>query len=338
VGKIAWHRLTAWAISAFTRVFDALWAPGAIFAHAVGIGEGAVAHPGEETTAMARQKFLAAVAAAAVLAATLSAAQAFDETKYPNLKGQWTRFVVPGLGGQPSFDQTKPWAFGQEAPLTPEYKSILEKSIADQATGGQGNFTGYGCLAYGMPMMMTAFYPQEYVITPETTYIVMYHVDGGRRIFTDGRDWARDLEPTYVGYSIGRWLDEDGDGRYDVLEVETRGPFKGPRVYDGSGLPLHYDNQSIFKERIYVDKSNPNLLHDEITVIDHALTRPWTVDKRYRRNTSRQPVWPEYVCAENNVQVRIGDEYYYLSAGHLLMPTRKDQQPPDLRYFQHSTK
>jgi hypothetical protein len=27
VGKIAWHRLTAWAISPFTRIFDALWAP-----------------------------------------------------------------------------------------------------------------------------------------------------------------------------------------------------------------------------------------------------------------------------------------------------------------------
>jgi hypothetical protein len=287
---------------------------------------------------MRSRNLFGALIGCATFAVTLSAAQAFDESKYPNLKGQWNRFILPGLGGQPSFDQTKPWAFGQEAPLTPEYTSILEESIADQAKGGQGNFTGYGCLAYGMPMMMTAFYPQEYVITPETTYIVMYHVDGGRRIFTDGRDWPRDLEPTYVGYSIGRWLDEGGDGRYNVLEVETRGPFKGPRVYDGSGLPLAYDDQSIFKERIYLDKSDPDLLHDEITVIDHALTRPWTVDKRYRRNTGPQPVWPEYVCAENNVQVRIGDEYYYLSAEHLLMPTRKDQPPPDLRYFHHSAK
>jgi len=49
-------------------------------------------------------------------------------------------------------------------------------------------------------------------------------------------------------------------------------------------------------------------------------------------------VWPEYVCAENNLQVRIGDEYYYFSADHLLMPTRKDQPPPDLKYFQHSVK
>jgi hypothetical protein len=109
------------------------------------------------------------------------------------------------------------------------------------------------------------------------------------------------------GYSIGKWVDEDGDGRYDVLEVETRGPFNGPRVYDAIGLPLHRDNQSIFKERIYLDKADPNTLHNEITVIDHALTRPWTVDKRFVRNTTLQPVWPKYVCSEHNERVAIGD-------------------------------
>jgi hypothetical protein len=51
-------------------------------------------------------------------------------------------------------------------------------------------------------------------------------------------------------------------------------PFKGPRDYDGTGLPLHFDNQSIFKERLYRDRTDPKILHDEVTVIDHALTRP----------------------------------------------------------------
>jgi hypothetical protein len=93
----------------------------------------------------------------------------------------------------------------------------------------------------------------------------------------------RNIVPTYSGYSIGRWIDEDGDGQYDVLEVETRG-FKGPRAYEETGLPLHFGNQAIFKERIYRDKADPNILHDEITSIDHALTQPWTVDKRYVHN------------------------------------------------------
>src|SRR5207302_3923874 len=80
-----------------------------------------------------------------------------------------------------------------------------------------------------------------------TTYILIGENDHYRRIFTDGRDWPPDIEPTYQGYSIGKWIDEDGDGVSDVLEVETRGPFKGPRAYDASGLPLHFDNQSTLK-------------------------------------------------------------------------------------------
>jgi hypothetical protein len=184
-----------------------------------------------------------------------------------------------------------------------------------------------------MPMMMQAFYPQEYVITPETTYILINEVDHGRRIFTDGRDWPKEIEPTYQGYSIGKWIDEDGDGSYDVLHVETRGPFKGPRIYDGTGLPLHHDNQSVLKERIHLDKADPNVLHDEFTVIDHALTRPWTVDKRYSRGTDRQPVWPEFVCGEGNLHIRVGNEDYFVSGDGLLMPAKKDQSAPDLRYF-----
>ena len=123
-----------------------------------------------------------------------------------------------------------------------------------------------------------------------------------------------------------------------MLEIETRGPFKGPRAYDPAGLPLAFDNQSIFKERIHLDKANPNILHNEMTVIDHALTRPWTVDKKYLRNPGPRPVWPEYYCGENNAQVSIGKENYFLSADGLLMPARKDQAPPDLRYFSQTQK
>jgi hypothetical protein len=123
-----------------------------------------------------------------------------------------------------------------------------------------------------------------------------------------------------------------------VLEVETRGPFKGPRAYDATGLPLHFDNQSVFKESFFLDKTDPNILHDVITVIDHALTRPWTVDKTYRRNPNPRPDWREFYCVEGNVHTVIGKENYYLSADGLLMPAKKDQAPPDLRYFKRSSK
>src|SRR6266566_6530690 len=227
-----------------------------------------------------------AIAAAGVAMAMMTGAvQAADGARYPDWKGAWTRWFPPGsvlepnggftAGGQPSHDQTKPWGRGQEAPLTPEYQKVFEESLADQAAGGQGNFFDHAvrCMPGGMPLMTIAFGAIEFIVTPETTYIAPGGGEPLRRIYTDGRDWPTDLDPapTYAGYSIGRWIDEDGDGVYDVLEVETRGPFKGPRAYDATGPPLHFDNQSVFRERIFRDKADPKILHDVITVIDHAL-------------------------------------------------------------------
>jgi len=128
-------------------------------------------------------------------------------------------------------------------------------------------------------------------------------------------------------------LDTDGDGAYDTLEVETRN-FKGPRTYEPSGIPLHHDNQSIIKERIYLDRANKDLMRNEITTIDHALMRPWTVIKTYERD--RKVRWFEDNCEENNNYVGIAGEYYFLSGDGYLMPTKKDQAPPDLRYFKQT--
>ncbi len=281
-----------------------------------------------------RSSIIAIILAAQIVPVWTARAQ--DASRYPDLRGQWNRFVVRGVRGQPSFDQTQSWGPEQGAPLTPEYRAIFEKSLADLDAGGLGNNADRArCGPSGMPLMMVAFRPLEFVVTPERTYVLVGDQEQPRRIFTDGRDWPKEITPTYSGYSIGRWI-ADADGRYRVLEVETRG-FKGPRVYDSSGLPLDYDNQSIFKERIYLDKANANILHDEITVIDNALTRPWTVDKRYTRDADPLAEWFESVCTEYNAQVFIGKDNYFLSADGYLMPARKDQPPPDLRYFKRAT-
>jgi hypothetical protein len=169
------------------------------------------------------------------------------------------------------------------------------------------------------------------------TRILIGHVHDSRRIYTDGRPWPDDIEPSFAGYSIGRWIDTDGDGRFDLLEVETRG-FKGPRVFDASGIPLHSDNQTIVKERIYQDRNNPDVLYDDITTIDHSLTEPWTVLRKIGRVNAEQPVWNEAICAEGNNHVGIANETYFLSGDGYLMPTRKGQAPPDLRYFKRSSR
>ena len=97
-----------------------------------------------------------------------------------------------------------------------------------------------------------------------------------------------------------RWIDTKRDGRYDVLEVETRN-MKGPRAFDASGLPLHADNQTIVKERYTFDGNTPNVITNEVTVFDHALTRPWTVTKRCRRDPNPRPWWVEDNCMENTI-------------------------------------
>jgi hypothetical protein len=270
------------------------------------------------------------LALAAALMLTAAGAQA-EEKRYPDWKGEWIT-VIPRLPGQQlRFDPNKPFGAGQEAPLTEEYKKIYQENLAEVAKGSQGLFLYHAsCMPAGMPTMMSAG-THELIITPDTTYIVAG--TDFRRIFTDGRPWPADLEPTYQGFSTGRWVDEGGEGVYNVLEVETRGPFKGPRSYDATGLPLAFDNESIFRERIFRDKSKPNILHDVITVIDHALTRPWTVDKTYRHGTEKYPNWSRVTCLEGTAYVTIGKEFYLVSDDGYLMPTMKGQQPPDPKYF-----
>jgi hypothetical protein len=228
-----------------------------------------------------------------------------------------------------SRDPARRGGLAQEAPLTPEYRAIFEVSLEDQAAGGRGNNYRSSCVLDGMPRIMTLTAPMEILIQPTVTFFIFQEAFV-RRIHTDGAAMPESELPSFQGYSIGKWIDEDHDGRYDVLEVETRN-FKGPRALGSSGLPLHKDNETVVHERIYVDKAIADVLHDEITTLDHAFTRPWTVDKTYVRE--RNPRWTEYNCQPPPDAVFIGFDEYRLSADQKLAPMRPGQAPPDLSYF-----
>ena len=268
------------------------------------------------------------VVVGAVLIVAIATASAHDESKYPDWSGQWRR--PEGLGIQ--WDPSKRLGRDEQAPLTAEYQRIFEAGLADQAAGGQGNDPTYTCIPPGMPRAMTVVFPMEIVIQPQVTYILLEYVPMIRRVYTDGRPIATEEEPSFLGYSVGTWLDTDGDGKFDTLEMETRN-FKGPRTFDASGIPLHEDGQTVVRERMYLDKTDKAMLRDEITTIDNALTRPWTVMKTYRRDLSGKPIWLEYSCAEGNHHVVVGKQNYFVSGDGFLMPTRKDQKAPDLKFF-----
>jgi hypothetical protein len=264
-----------------------------------------------------------ALAAIAVGVAVLTPIPGVAET-YPDFEGQWRN---PGVGE--AWDPTKPRGLAQQAPLTPEYQAIFEASLKDQAAGGHGNNYHSSCVLDGMPRIMSLAAPMEILVEPRLTFFI-FQAAFVRRIHTDGASMPEAELPSFQGYSIGKWSGEDGDGRYNVLEIETSN-FKGPRAMDPTGLPLHKDNQTVVRERLYLDKDNKDLLHNDITTIDDAFTRPWTVAKTYVRDPN--PRWAEYNCQPLPGSFFIGHDEYRLSSDGKLMPLYEGQAPPDLHYF-----
>jgi hypothetical protein len=283
-------------------------------------------------TAMLFRNPLGVIALAAALLMTVAAAKAHDESKYPDWSGQWRR--VPD-GGPPRYDPSKRDGPGQQAPLTEEYKRIHEASMKEQSEGKQGLYLrSVKCIPMGMPYTMSIVFPFEFVITDKTTFILFEIMTSQpRRIYTDGRPWPQDVDPaarTFNGLSMGKWIDDDGDGKYDVLESETRF-MRLPRTFDQTGIAFHEDGKGVITERIYLDKTNPKFLYNEMTTVDSALTRPWSVKKKYERLPRVD--WVENNCTEGNSDVVVGKEQYMVSGDEMLMPTRKNQPAPDLRYF-----
>jgi len=264
-----------------------------------------------------------ALTAIALAVAMLALAPAIAQT-YPDFESQWR-----SGGDGDAWDPAKPAGLAQQAPLTAEYQAIFEASLKDQAAGRRGNNYRSSCVLDGMPRLMSLTAPMEILIQPGLTFFIFQEAFA-RRIHTDGKPMPDSEPPSFQGYSTGRWIDAHGDGRYDVFEIETRN-FKGPRAMDSTGLPLHKDNETVVRERLYLDKTNTDRLHNEITTIDHAFTRPWTVTKTYVRE--RNPRWREYNCQIAPGAVFIGLDEYRLSPDGKLKPLYEGQPPPDLGYF-----
>ena len=105
-------------------------------------------------------------------------------------------------------------------------------------------------------------------------------------MFTDGREFGADLNPAWLGHSIGRW---DGDD----LVIDTRG-FNGKTWLDQAGNPTTDALHVIERYR----RRNVGTLQVQITIDDlKAYTRPWTVTEEFRLLTDGELF--EFIC-ENN--------------------------------------
>src|ERR1700722_16230749 len=100
-----------------------------------------------------------AIALAAAPGMSAAGAQDVDHAKYPEMRGTWVR---PGAA---QWDPTKPAGLRQQAPLTAEYQAIFENNLNIAKSGGQEYNPQVNCLPAGMPRVMIAYDPLEFIVT-----------------------------------------------------------------------------------------------------------------------------------------------------------------------------
>ena len=145
------------------------------------------------------------------------------------------------------------------------------------------------CLPHGVPRInANGLFPIKIVQTPSLVVILYEQLNLFRQVFLDGRTWSDDLNPTWLGYSTGRW---EGD----TLVVDTRG-FNGKTWLDtqkgrAASEALHV------VERFRRTKVGD--LEVVVTIDDpKTYAKPWTTTAQH---FTLQPATDllEFICNEN---------------------------------------
>jgi hypothetical protein len=146
--------------------------------------------------------------------------------------------------------------------------------------------TGW-CIPGGVPRSNSVPYPFKIVTTPTITYVLYEAVQSFRQIFTDGRAFPKDPNPTWLGYSVGHWEGDD-------FVVHSTG-FNENSWLDNAGLP---GTESLQVTERWVRRNLGEM--DIITTITDpkAYTKPWTVTLPLKLLPDTELL--EYVCSENN--------------------------------------
>ena len=196
------------------------------------------------------------------------------------------------LGGDGIWDQ--PWItdFGRqlvgdaEIPFLPWTKAMYDYNKSNAVAYDPQGF----CLPPGGPCMFGTPYPSEFIQDRDRIVVIF---EGGahvwREIHMDGRPLPKreDLNPTYFGYSVGRW---EGD----TLVVETTG-FNEKTWLNFNGA-MHTDELTTVER---ISRPNRDTLHYEATITDPgAYSKPWTIawDIPWLEGAELA----EYICQENN--------------------------------------
>jgi hypothetical protein len=216
-------------------------------------------------------------------------------------KPNWTGFWV-APGGMMEVYRGPNWAVGSGGPVNvptarqrrqglPEMKSPYKEQYEAYLKEPPGPATRDAsalCSPVGMPAMMGMIYGMELLQTPKTVAITSEFGPRTRRIsMNEPLPEIDDVDPTYSGYSVGRW---EGD----VLVVET----VGIRVEQVLGGNVPHSPKLKLTERFF--EKEPGMLVIEMTVEDpDAFVAPWKETTRtyaYRGDYKLQEFW----CTENN--------------------------------------
>ena len=210
-----------------------------------------------------------------------------QQTARPDFSGVWR--TVRGPNVPVPKGSTLRWVPGpgEMPPFTPAYLEKFKKVQESREKGSEETEPEANCLPPGMPYHAWAEYGLEIVHGRDKIALFSEWMDAYRRIYLDGRKVPADWDPSYYGYSTGRW---EGD----TLVVETVG-LREDTVLDRYGSP-HSDAMRI-TERIRL--VSPDSLENKFTVHDpKAFTKPWEYTVTYRRAAAGNDELRENTCTE----------------------------------------
>jgi len=147
------------------------------------------------------------------------------------------------------------------------------------------------------PRQIGTAYGFEIVEMRDLQRVFVFDIGGPhsvRVVYMDGRGHPEELEPTYMGHSIGRW---DGD----TLVIDTAAFNEGSWI-EAEGFP-HTDKLHLIEK---FTRTGFNTLKYEVTVDDPgAYFAVWTGGFNLRWNTGAELF--EYICQENNLVEQTND-------------------------------
>ena len=225
----------------------------------------------------------------------------------PDWSGVWTH--AGGFALDPSLSRDK-----IPDMLTPKYKAEYLAKIDRVAKDVEWDPLS-ACLPAGYPRWVLEPFLREYILRPDTTFLVLEQEAEIRRVYTDGRGHVPDDEayPLWEGDSIGFW---DGD----TLVVHTTNMKAGQY----QRLEPDYSDKLSTVERIR--KIDANTIEDLITLYDSdALVKPWRVRQVYSKvNDPPNLRINHWSCEENNNVVKTTS-----GASDFVLPGEKGYKNPN---------